>query len=180
MPAQNVFGGLNFSPTFTQIGVLGALAAFPTNQNLPSFTSIQYVNGTGMAFGVDQLYAATLTFVASTAQTFHFETSTLQDPFNNNISMLRIRELIVLNTSPTIGWDLSVAQAASNGIAWLPVVANAPPQARANGGMVRISDPQTFGAAVGNFITATTDGLVLTPTAHAVTAVILCLGCSVA
>jgi hypothetical protein len=180
MAAQIVTGQLNFSPSFSQSGVLGALSAFVTTQQLPSFTSIQYVNGTGVAYGVDQLYAAQLTFTASTAQTFHFETATLTDPFGNTLAMLRIRELIVLNTSPTIGWDLSVAQAASNGIAWLPVVANAPPQARANGGMVRISDPTTFGAAVGNFITNTTDGLVLTPTAHAVTAVILCLGCSVA
>jgi hypothetical protein len=180
MAAQNVFGGVNFSPTFSQTGVLGALSAFQINQNLPGFTSIQYVNGTGVAYGVDQIYGATLTFVASTAQTFHFETATLTDVFGNTIAMLRIRELIVLNTSPTIGWDLSVAQAASNGIAWLPVVANAPPVARGQGGMIRISDPQTFGAAAGNFITATTDGLVLTPTAHAVTATLLCLGCSVA
>lgn len=178
--AQNVTGTINFNPNFQQTGIFGALASFQSSQQLPSFTSIQYQNATsGTALFVDQLYAATLTFVASTAQTFHFQTASLLDPFGNTIAMLRIREFLLLNTSPTVGWDLSVAQAASNGVTWLPVVANAPPHAYANGGLVRLSDPNSSGSGIGQVISATTDGIVITPTAHAVTAVMLVLGATI-
>jgi hypothetical protein len=178
--AQVVTGQLNFNPVFSQTGVFGALASFTSNQQLPSFTSLQYQNTTsGVALFVDQLYAATLTFVASTAQTFHFGNASLIDPFGNTLSMLRIREFVILNTSGTAGWDLSVAQAASNGVTWLPVVANAPPHAYANGGIVRLSDPYSSGSGIGQVISSTTDGIVLTPTAHAVTAAILVLGASI-
>ena len=178
--AQNVTGQLNFAPTFSQTGIFGALSSFTTNQQLPSFTSLQYQNSTsGTALFVDQLYAATLTFVSSTAQTFHFQNASLTDPFGNTLAMLRIREFVLLNTSTTAAWDLSVASAASNGVTWLPVVANNPPHAYANGGMVRLSDPNSSGAGVGQVISSSTDGIVITPTAHAVTAVILVLGASI-
>jgi len=178
--AQAVTGALNFTPSFNQTGVFGALSSFTSQQQLPSFTTVQYQNTTtGTALFVDQLYAATLTFVASTAQTFHFNNASLLDPFGNTLAMLRIRELIILNTSLTAGWDLSVAQAASNGVTWLPVVANGPPHAYANGGLLRLSDPNSSGAGVGQVISGSTDGIVLTPTAHAVTAVILALGASI-
>lgn len=176
MSAQNVTGQLNFSANFQQTGVFGVIASQTLNQILSQ--SYQYINGTGVALGVDQLYGATLTLAAS-ATTLHFETATLKDPFGNTLAMLRIREFIVLNTTVTGGFDLKVESSASNGIAWIPP-STSPLFARANNGFIRISDPYTFGAAAGNFITATTDGVTLDPGANTIVAAVLALGCSVA
>lgn len=180
MAGQLVTGFLNMTANFSQVSVL----ANPSG-NLSGFIqeAFQYVNATGQAFGVDQLYVLQSSLVATT-RTFHFETATLNDPFGNTLAMLRIRELLVWNLNTTLGQDLKVESSASNGIPWIPP-STAPLFARSgnaagNGGLVRISDPASFGSAVGNVVGATTDGLTLDAGANTIAYVLIALGCTVA
>lgn len=172
--AQNVSGLMNMTANFPQSNANtnpgGTLFGFITQ-------ALQYVNNTGVNYGVDQLYAAT-TSLASTTQTLHFETATAHDPYNNTLAMLRIRELIIQNNNTTLGQFLKVYSSSSNGISWLPAVGSflsVPP-----GGVLRISDPLSFGGGVGNVVGSTTDGLTLDSGSNTVSFNILVLGCSVA
>jgi hypothetical protein len=174
MPAQIVTGQLNMTANFQQTPA-GLLATLPYSQVISDV--VQYVNNTGVNYGVDQLYAEINT-LASTTQTIHFETATAKDIFGNTLAMLRIRELIIQNTETTLSHILKVYAPASNGITWLPPVANfitVPP-----GGVLRISDPLSFGGGVGNVVGATTDGLTLDSGSNTVGFRVLVLGCSVA
>lgn len=180
--AQNVAGYANMTVNIGQTDVV------ITSQTINGIVSqsLQYVNATGQSLGVDQLYAATITLAASTPQTFHFQTATLKDIFGNTLAMLRIRELVIVNSNTTLGQDLKVESAATNGITWLPP-STSPLYARSgtatstNGfGGLRIFDPASFGAGVGNVISSTTDGLTLDPGTNTITVQILVLGCSVA
>lgn len=172
--AQPVTGQFNLTANFQQTAV-GQLTSAPSTQTINDV--LQYINATGVNYGVDQLYAAAKTLVATTA-TLHFETATLTDIFGDTIAMLRIRELIVKNTTTTLGSVLKVYAPASDGITWLPPAANFLPVQP--GGVLRISDPLSFGSGVGNVIGATSDGLVLDSGANTVAYQILVLGCSVA
>lgn len=172
--AQIVTGQFNLTANFLQTPS-GQLGNTPYGQPLNDV--LQYVNNTGVNYGVDQLYAA-VGSLASTTTTLHFETATLHDPFGNTLAMARIRELIIKNTETTLTHILKVYAPASNGIAWLPPVANfltVPP-----GGVLRISDPLSFGGAVGNVVGSTSDGLTLDSGSFTVGYDILVLGCSVA
>ncbi len=174
MPAQIVTGQLNMTANFQQTPA-GLLSTLPYSQVIPDV--LQYLNNTGVNYGVDQLYGETNS-LASTTQTIHFETATAKDIFGNTLAMLRVRELIIQNTETTLSHVLKVYSSASNGIAWLPPVGNfltVPP-----GGVLRISDPLSFGAGVGNFITSTTDGITLDSGSNTVGFKMLVLGCSVA
>jgi hypothetical protein len=154
--AQNVTATINFNFNTQQTITTGNInAAGSVFNGLVTFAK-QYVNAQGVNYGVDQLFAQQLT-LASTTGTYHFETATQKDPWGNTLAMLRIRDLIIQNTNTTLGQDLEYYASASNGIAWLPTV-SAPLIVRA-GGLDWKSDPLGFGAAVGNYITATTDGL---------------------
>jgi hypothetical protein len=180
MAAESVSGPLSFSVNFQQLSTLtnptGTLSAFLQQ-------AFQYVNATGAIFGVDQLYVAQGSLV-STTKTFHFQTGVLNDPFGNALAMLRIRELIVANLNTTLGQDLKVEAPASNGITWLPPT-TAPLYARSgnatgNGGLIRISDPASFGGGVGNVVGATSDGMELDSGANTISYLVIALGCSVA
>jgi hypothetical protein len=73
---------------FTQTGSAGN----PTGSLSASIQqAIQYANAVSQALGVDQVYVGAGS-LASTTATFHFQTSTLKDPFGNTLAMLRIRE----------------------------------------------------------------------------------------
>lgn len=180
MSAENVSGFLNMTANFQQV----ASSNYPSG-TLAGYISqaIQYVNGTGASLAVDQLFVKAASLVATTA-TFHFETATQNDPFGNTLAMLRIRELLVWNLNQTLGQDLKVESAASNGITWIPP-SSSPLFARSgnivgNGGLLRISDPYSFGGGVGNVVGATTDGLTLDAGANTISYVLIALGCSVA
>lgn len=179
--AQNVSGILNFSANFQQLQSF--ISQVPGAQVISQ--SLQYVNATGQALGIDQMYAATGSLV-STSTTLHFETSTLHDIFGNTISMARIRELIIVNNNTTIGQDLKVYAPASNAIAWLPPVANflscrSGTTTASNGyGILRFSDPASFGGGIGQAVGATSDGLTLDSGSNTISYTILALGCSVA
>lgn len=173
--AQTVTGQLNLSANFLQTPT-GQLANTPYSQPLNDV--LQYVNNTGVNYGVDQIYSEVNAGLASTTKTYHFETATLKDPFGNTLAMARIRELIIKNTETVLTHILKVYVPASNAISWLPPVANfltVPP-----GGVLRISDPLSFGGAVGLVVGATSDGLVLDSGSNTVGYQILVLGCSVA
>lgn len=172
--AQIVVGNLNLNANFQQTPS-GGLAPQPYSQIITDV--LQYVNNTGVNYGVDQVYAAKTT-LASTTSNLHFQTATLKDPFGNTLAMLRIRELIIQSLETTLSHVLKVSASASNGITWLPPAANFLPVNA--GSVLRISDPLSFGGAVGNVVGATTDGLLLDSGANTVAFNILVLGCSVA
>lgn len=139
--------------------------------------ALQYTNGTGAVNTCDQIYAKQTT-LASTTQTLHFQTATANDPFGNTLAMLRIHELIIQNLSVATSAFLKVSASASNGIAWLPLTASYIPVRP--GGVLWISDPLSFGAAIGNFITSTTDGLTIDSVANTITFNIVVVGSTVA
>lgn len=183
--AATVFGTLNRSPNFQQTNTTGLI----TSQTLSAQQqqSIQYINATAQALGVDQLFVASAS-LASTTATFRFSSAgTLKDMFGGAIAMVRIREIIVFNLNQTVGQDLEVYSSASDGIPWIPPVAN-PLYARSGTtnsntgftfGSLQISDPCSFGAGVGNIITTTTDSLTLNSGSNTVAYSMIVLGCSV-
>lgn len=172
--AQIVAGQVNMTANFQQTPSAG-LNLLPYSEVIQDI--LQYVNNTGVNYGVDQLYAAKTTLVATTTN-LHFETATLKDPFGNTLAMLRIRELIIQNIDTNLAHVLKVSASASNGITWLPPAANFLPVNA--GSVLRISDPLSFGGGVGNVVGATTDGLLIDAGANTITFNILALGCSVA
>lgn len=176
MPAQVVTGQLNFNFQSFLVQTTGLINSTQFSELISQ--SFQYINSTGVAYGVDQLYAAQIT-LASTSQTIHFETATAHDPGGNTLAMLRIRELVIQNLATTAGFDLTVEASASNGVTWLPVAANTPPICYA-GGLLRFSDPISIGGGVGQVVGATTDGITFVSASHTVTFNIVALGCSVA
>ncbi len=178
--AQTVTGVANMTLNYQQI-----FTVIQQNQSLYALITqaIQYVNATGVIFGVDQLYAATIS-LASTTQIIHFGNASALDPFGNTLAMLRIRELLVQNNNATFSQPLKVSKSASNGIPWLPAAAT-PLYAQSGntagqGGILRISDPASFGGAVGNVISSSTDGILLDSVSATVSFNIVVLGCSVA
>jgi hypothetical protein len=116
--------------------------------------------------------------LASTTQTVHFETATAHDPFGNTLAMLRLRELIIQNVTVTSGFDLQAYSPSSNGITWLPPVANYL-TVRA-GGLLRFSDPLSFGGGVGQVVGSTSDGITLNSVSNTIVFNLVGLGCSVA
>lgn len=180
--AQNVTGQFNLTSNITQIvntGIVGQGAGTGSLSGSSLLTmALQWVNATGVALGVDQIYSKQVT-IAATTQLFDFAAGSLPDIFGNTIAMLRIRLLAVQVVDPTAGHDMKIEAAATHGILWLPPIAT-PTFARANGGVVLWLDPNTFGAAAGNFITTTTGVMELDAGANTVTANVVCLGCSVA
>ena len=180
--AQNVSGNLTITARLQQVQTSGAIGSTVGGGSLSLSPTIPVVdtliNSTGVAKGIDQLYSAQLTLAAATT-TLHFETATAHDPFGNTLAMLRIRLLLVQNITTTSGFDVKVESSSANGIAWLPP-STSPLFARANFGLVMIYDPNTFGAASGNYITSTTDGMTLDPGANTVVVNVIVAGTSVA
>jgi hypothetical protein len=180
MPAQVVTGQFSFSANFQQTGILGAVPSVTLNQIMNQ--TLQYVNATGQALGVDQMYGFTGTLV-STTKIFHFQTGVLNDIFGNPLAMLRVRDLLIINLSATASNVLKVYATSSNGITWVPPIANflSVYGGLASGaGMLRIADPYSFGGSAGNVVGATTDGLEVDSGSNTVSFAIIALGCSVA
>jgi hypothetical protein len=153
--AQVVKGNVNFNAGVTQTETSGQIN--PGGNSLTNLISLvfQYVNAQGVNYGVDQVYAAQIT-LASTTLTIHPETATLDDPFGNTLAMKRYRDIIVQNTNTTFGQDLEWYSSSSDGVGWLPTT---PGNIVRAGGLDWRSDPLSFGATVGNYVTATTDGI---------------------
>lgn len=180
--AQVVTGQFNLTSNITQTNTAGVVG--PTSGggaqtgNSLITTAIQWANATGAILGVDQIYSKQITLAAAPGL-YDFAAGALTDPLGGTIAMLRIRLLAVQVIDTVAGHDLEIEAAATHGIVWLPPIAT-PTIARANGGVCLWLDPNTFGAAVGNYITSTTGVLQIDPNANTVTFNLVCLGCSVA
>jgi hypothetical protein len=153
--AQVIRGQVNFNLNVSQTDTAGQV-----NSGGNSLTNLiqqvyQYVNNQGVSYGVDQIYANQFT-LASTTITIHPETATINDPFGNTLAMKRYRDIVIQNTNTTFGQDLEWYSSSSDGVGWLPAT---PGNIVRAGGLVWFSDPLSFGATVGNYVTATTDGI---------------------
>jgi hypothetical protein len=175
--AQTVTGTLNFNCNFQQTQTSGNINLNGSNLNETISQSLQYVNSTGVNYGVDQLYAKQIT-LASTTGVYAFQTGSLTDPFGNTLAMLRIRELIIVNLNTTLGQDLEVYATASTGITWVPPVANYL-LCRA-GGIIRLADPLSFGGGVGQVVGSSSSSLTLNSGSNTITLNLIALGCATA
>jgi hypothetical protein len=175
--AQIVGGNFNMSANFYQTQTTGNINSQGSTLNEAMSIVTQWVNNYGVNYGVDQLYAMQLT-LASTTQTVHFQTATAKDPFGNTLAMLRIRALLVQNLNATLGQDLKVYAPSSNGITWLPPVANFIPVRP--GGAIVLLDPLSFGSAVGSVVGASSDGVTFDSGSNTVMFNVLALGCATA
>lgn len=159
--AQTVTGQVGFNASATQTATTGQVNA--AGQTLTELISqvYQYKNAQGVQYGVDQLFAKQYT-LASTTVTIHLETATSSDPFGNTLAMLRYRDIFIQVISATLGYDLAYYSSASDGVAWLPTLSAFAGGLKVRaGGMDWKSDPLSFGASQGNYVTATTDGITL-------------------
>jgi hypothetical protein len=173
--AQVVKGNVNFNVVATQTEMAGQINAGGNSLTNLLTLVYQYINAQGVNYGVDQIYAAQIT-LASTTLTIHPETATLDDPFGNTLAMKRYRDIIVQNTNTTFGQDLEFYAAASDGVGWLPTTPGLTVRA---GGLIWDSDPLSFGATVGNYVTATTDGITFNSLSATVIFNVVILGNSV-
>jgi hypothetical protein len=134
---------------------------------------LQYTSGTG-ALQADGLYFKPIALAASTPQTI--DLTALTGIGGESLTVNRVREFLLFNPDTH---DVLASQGASNG--WAPLGAAANPQpARANSGLLRISDPNSTGAAVGNVVTSTSKTVKLDPGANPITVYLLILTGSVA
>jgi hypothetical protein len=134
---------------------------------------LQYTSGTG-ALQADGLYYKPIALVAGTPQTL--DLTALTGIGGEALTVNRVREFLLFNPDTH---DVLASQGASNG--WAPLGAAANPQpARANNGLLRISDPNSTGAATGNVVTSTSKTVKLDPGANPITVYLLILTGSVA
>jgi hypothetical protein len=174
---------INLSVNFAQILSTGIIGPAPGTGSLPYPSLIQIadqlLNTTGVAKSCDLLYAKQ---IAPAATPTALDFSALPDPSGtaHDWTAGRVRLLIVQVTDPTALHKVSIYGGASNGVAWLPVVAN-PAYASANGGVFFLYDPNSNGAATGLFLSGTSKTWDIDPGANTVTGVnILVAGSSVA
>ena len=135
--------------------------------------SINYANGTAAGL-VDLLYEKQFS-LASTTTTL--DLTSLTDAGGGAIVFARIRELIVYVYDASAAHLIKVYAGASNGITWVPPVANYL-QVAGNGGSLRLSDPQTVGSSLGYYVDGTHKNLVFDSVANTVTFYVLIAGCS--
>lgn len=143
--------------------------------------SVTYTNGTGPS-QIDLIYAARLTFVASTPQTL--DLTTLVDMGAITINFARVRELIIQSLATTAAFTMTIGAAASN--TWTGFLGTAtsalilPTNVGATGNFAahQLSDPYTVGASTGAFVDATHKTLKLDPGANAFSINIIIAGCS--
>jgi hypothetical protein len=139
----------------------------PANLNA---TGDRIIYGQGTAAGeIDTMYAALLG-INNTTLTINLQNFT--DPGGNGSTAFdRIREFLLYNPNTNAGYDVSAYASASNGWPFLPP-STSPSIARANGGFVRLSDPQSTGSGNGNVVTGSTYSITLA-TSHNVTGLLL-------
>lgn len=168
-------GQASFNEMFTYAS--GFNAGSPVNL-ARTINGNQFQAGTS-ADQYDLVGAVRLTFTASTAQTIILTTNLL-DPGGSAVAFARIKKLLIKITGPTTdGAYLQVKQGASNG--WTNFIDGGAgaglkllvPTSNNDAGMW-FQAPNTTGWAV----SGTNNSLLLTPSAHAIIADILAVGCS--
>ncbi len=161
---------------FNENTTVGTLTTQGINAPVPINQTTNY-NTSGTATGqVNLIYGQQITFVVSTPQTFNLQT--WLDVFGNAVPLARVREFIVQVVSVTPGWDIKLYSAASNGVIFLPPIANFL-TIRA-GGMIAIRDPISTGGGNGNVVGGSTLSFTIDPGTHAVVVNILAAGGSAA
>lgn len=172
---SNVTGSIKGVATFSQTPATGPLAGNPLNFG-PTFNTLFRTSGT-LLDQCDQAYVATLTFVASTPQTL--DLTSLADVLNNAVSFARVRGIAIRCNSTTDAASLTVGSAGTNewnaflsasGTLKIPAGTATP-----NDAWFALTAPNTTGFVVDS----THKALKLLPSAHAFTADIVIVGCSV-
>jgi hypothetical protein len=134
--------------------------------------TLQYANGTG-ALAVDQIYAKALTLSATT-QTIDLTSLPFLD--GSTAAAGRVRELVLFNPDANATHIVKLYAGAATGCAFLPPVANFLTCAGLNGS-IRLSDPNSTGASVGQYVDGTHKNLVVDTGAFNVTFYLL-MACS--
>lgn len=171
-----ITGTSNIAPQFN----LELSGGFVSGQKLPITLPTRQLKAAFAAAGVaaDQvnlIYAATLTFLASTPQTL--DLTALTDPIGGVVNFARVRFLVLRVNSTTNGAMLTLGAAATN--EWTGMLAAASglkvlAATTGNDGFFVICAPNTTGYPV----SGTSKNLLLTPSAHAFTVDILIAGCN--
>lgn len=169
---QNVSGNVILNASFTENVSSGVIVSYQVPATVSS--TLSYGNGTA-SNQVDTLYAKQLTLTGAT-QTI--DLTSLTDPAGNSINFARVRELIVVNTATTAGYDVKVEAGASNGWAVLPP-SSAPVYTRYSG-TLRISDPVSTGGSNGNVVSGTSKTITFDPGANTIVINVLIVGGSAA
>lgn len=155
----------------------GAISGYTIPATI-SFAGIAFTNGNGAALTVD-LAAWGQVSLASTTKLVDF--SSLPDPggITQNWTGGRVRLLIVQCVTTTAGFDLEVYADGTNGIAWIPPVANFV-TCRTNGGQLMWFDPNSNGSSQGQTITSSSKRFNFNSGSNTVVFNWLALGSSVA
>lgn len=169
---QTITGNVTFNAAFTEAVSAGVIVPYQVPATISS--NLSYANGTGSG-QVDTLYAKALTLSGATTT---IDLTSLTDPAGVSINFARVRELIVVNTATTAGYDVKVESGASNGWSVLPP-SSAPVYAR-YGGILRISDPTSTGGGNGNVVGSTSKTITFDPGSNTVTINVLIVGGSAA
>jgi hypothetical protein len=176
-----VSGSVAMTATFSDYVTAGQISPQTLTQAIGAAgtpqAKVTYANGTGAGL-CDLAYALPVALVASTPQTFDL-TSGLTGIGGEALNFARVREFIVYNPDTTAGHDVGVYHGASNGWAALPASGN-PLYARAGGGSIRISDPQSTGGGNGNVTGGASKTFTVDPGSNNVTVYVLIAGGSVA
>jgi hypothetical protein len=150
--------------------IYGTLIAAGTNA-----ATLTYSNGTASG-QVDTLHCKPYVLAAATTT---IDLTSLLDPAGNSIDFARVREFQVYNPAATAGYDVQVYAGATNG--WAQLGPSTSPQyARAIGGLVRLSDPQSTGSGNGNIVSGTSKTVTFNPGSNTITIYVLIAGGSVA
>jgi hypothetical protein len=130
---------------------------------------------TGTAAGeINLITSIAITLTASTPQTFNL-TSSFTDLFGGSCNYARVREFWLANPSATAGYNTTLYAAASNGWSMLPP-STAPLTCFANGGTIRLSDPQSTGAGNGQVTSGSSCEFTLNPGSNGQTVYLLLCG----
>lgn len=165
-----ITGSNRVQVNFTQVNSTGLI----TPLSLPAtigFTP-NYGNGTG-ANQIDLMYAANVTLASTTAV---LDLTALTDLKGAAANMARIRELIIQSTDTTLTKLIKLYASASNGWAFLPLVASF--LTIPCGGCYHISDPLSVGAGVGYVTGGSSKSVTIDAASQTVNYNIIIAGCS--
>jgi hypothetical protein len=169
---QVIAGNVTFNAAFTEAVSSGVIVPFSVPATISQ--NLGYTNGTA-SNQVDTLYAKQLTLAGATTT---IDLTSLTDPAGVSVNFARVRELIVVNTATTAGFDVKVEAGASNG--WAPLPTSADPLTARYGGSIRLSDPVSTGASNGNVTSGTSKTITFDPGANTCIINVLIVGGSAA
>ena len=171
---------INTTASINIAAVMSVTSSVITTKQIPATiaSNLALVNSNGAALAIDLAAWGQLS-LASTTQLIDF--SSLADPNGTTHDWTggRVRLFVVQTVTTTTAYDLQVYADATNGVSFLPPVANYVP-VRTNGGILIIYDPNSNGSGNGNVITASLKRLDFNSGSNTVVFNWLALGNSVA